>query len=166
MREMGIAAICLGPTLSRREQGERVHPYLLRDLRGTRPTQVWGIDVTYIPLQAGWMDLVAVLDWFSRYIVSWELDDTLQLPFVLASVQRALAQASRISGTATRAATSPARNTATCCWRLVCGSVWTARGGRWTTSSWSGSGARSSTRRSIPTPMPPRERSATDSHAI
>jgi putative transposase len=54
---------------------------------------VWGIDVTYIPLQAGWMYLVAVLDWFSRYVVSWELDDTLRLPFVLSAVKRALAQA-------------------------------------------------------------------------
>jgi putative transposase len=93
MREMGIAGICPGPNLSRRAQGERVYPYLLRDLRCTHPNHVWGIDVTYIPLQAGWMYLVAVLDWFSRYVVSWELDDILQLPFVLRAVERALAQA-------------------------------------------------------------------------
>jgi putative transposase len=55
--------------------------------------QVWGIDVTYIRLRTSWMYLVAVLDWFSRFVVSWELDDTLQLPFVLSAVQRALAQA-------------------------------------------------------------------------
>ena len=51
------------------------------------------IDVTYIRLRGSWMYLVAVLDWFSRYVVSWELDDTLQLPFVLSAVKRALAQA-------------------------------------------------------------------------
>jgi putative transposase len=77
MREMGIAGICPGPNLSRRAHGEQVYPYLLRGLTCRYPNQVWGIDVTYIPLQAGWMYLVAVLDWFSRYVVSWELDDTL-----------------------------------------------------------------------------------------
>lgn len=93
MRDMGIVGICPRPNLSRRAHGEQVYPYLLRDLTCTHPNQVWGIDVTYIPLQTGWMYLVAVLDWFSRYVVSWELDDTLQLPFVLEAVKRALAQA-------------------------------------------------------------------------
>jgi putative transposase len=93
MREMGIAGICPGPNLSRRAHGEQVYPYLLRDVRASYPNHVWGIDVTYIRLRGGWMYLVAVLDWFSRFVVSWELDDTLQLPFVLSAVQRALAQA-------------------------------------------------------------------------
>ena len=93
MRDMGIVGICPRPNLSRRAHGEQVYPYLLRDPACTHPNQVWGIDVTYIPLQTGWMYLVAVLDWFSRYVVSWELDDTLQLPFVLVAVKRALAQA-------------------------------------------------------------------------
>jgi putative transposase len=93
MREMGIAGICPGPNLSRRAHGEQVYPYLLRGLTCSYPNQVWGIDVTYIPLKTSWMYLVAVLDWFSRYVVSWVLDDTLQLPFVLAAVRQALAQA-------------------------------------------------------------------------
>jgi putative transposase len=93
MREMGIAGIHPGPKLSRRAHGEQVYPYLLRGLTCTYPNQVWGIDVTYIPLQTGWMYLVAVLDWYSRFVVSWELDDTLQLSFVLEAVKRALAQA-------------------------------------------------------------------------
>jgi putative transposase len=93
MREMGIAGICPGPNLSRRVHAEQVYPYLLRGLTCRYPNQVWGIDVTYIPLQTSWMYLVAVLDWFSRYVVSWELDDTLQLPFVLSAAERALAQA-------------------------------------------------------------------------
>jgi putative transposase len=54
---------------------------------------VWGIDITYIRLHTAWLYLVAVLDWFSRYVVSWELDDTWELPFVLRAVERALAQA-------------------------------------------------------------------------
>lgn len=93
MREMGIAGIHPSPNLSRRVHGEQVYPYLLRDITSSYPNHVWGIDVTYIPLQTSWMYLVAVLDWFSRYVVSWELDDTLQLPFVLSAVKQALAQA-------------------------------------------------------------------------
>lgn len=93
MREMGIAGICPGPNLSRRNADHRVYPYLLRDLAITQPNQVWQIDITYIRLVAGWMYLVAVLDVWTRYVVSWALDDTLEQPFVLDAVQRALAQA-------------------------------------------------------------------------
>ena len=96
MREMAIAGICPGPNLSRRTHGEQVYPYLLRDMTCAYPNHVWGIDVTYIRLQTSWMYLVAVLDWFSRYVVSRELDDTLQMPFVVAAVQRALAQATPV----------------------------------------------------------------------
>jgi putative transposase len=93
MREMGIAAIYPGPNLSRRDLAHRLYPYLLRGLAITHPNQVWGIDITYIRLAAGWMYLVAVLDWYSRYIVSWELDQTLEQPFVMAAVEGALSQA-------------------------------------------------------------------------
>jgi putative transposase len=93
MREMGIAGICPGPNLSKRNQEHNVYPYLLRGLEIEAPNQVWGIDITYIRMQAGWMYLVAVLDWFSRYIVSWELDQTIEIGFVLEAVDRALAQA-------------------------------------------------------------------------
>jgi len=93
MREMGIVAIYPGPNLSRRQHKEHVYPYLLRNLKVSYPNHVWGIDLTYIRMQKGWMYLVAILDWYSRYVLSWELDHTLELPFVLAAVQRALTQA-------------------------------------------------------------------------
>lgn len=93
MREMGIAGICPGPNLSRRNQLHRVYPYLLRGLTITHPNHVWGVDITYIRLLTGWLYLVAVLDWYSRYVVSWELDQTLELPFVLEAVEQALTQA-------------------------------------------------------------------------
>ena len=96
MREMGIAGICPGPNLSRRNAEHKVYPYLLRNVKAVRPNHVWGIDITYIRLRNGWMYLVAVLDWFSRYVVSWELDQTLAMPFVVAAVQRALAQATPV----------------------------------------------------------------------
>lgn len=93
MREMGIAGICPGRHLSQNSLEHRVFPYLLRRVQATRANHIWGIDLTYIRLRAGWMYLVAVLDWFSRYVVSWELDQTLQVAFVLAAVEQALAQA-------------------------------------------------------------------------
>ncbi|MGI9860448.1 IS3 family transposase [Moorella naiadis] len=93
MREMGIAGICPGPNLSKRNQEHQTFPYLLRHLTIDHPNQVWGIDITYIRLKRGWMYLVAIIDWYSRYVVSWELDQTLEVPFVLEAVQRALHQA-------------------------------------------------------------------------
>jgi putative transposase len=93
MREMGITAIGPQPRLSQPNPEERTSPYLLRHVTAAHPDHVWGIDITYIRLRAGWLYLVAVLDWYSRYVVSWELDQTLELPFVLVAVRRALAQA-------------------------------------------------------------------------
>ena len=90
LQEMGLVPIYPGPNLSRRDAKAGIHPYLLRELAITGPNHVWGIDITYIRLTEGWCYLVAVLDLFSRYVVSWELDDTLELPFVLSAVERAL----------------------------------------------------------------------------
>jgi putative transposase len=93
MREMGIAGISPGPNLSQRSAEHKIYPYLLRGLGIRYPNQVWGVDITYIRLRGGWMYLVAILDWFSRYVVGWELDQTLEMPFVLRTVERALLQA-------------------------------------------------------------------------
>ncbi|MCB0207498.1 MAG: IS3 family transposase, partial [Anaerolineae bacterium] len=93
MRQMGIAAICPGPNLSKRQKAAYIYPYLLGNVTPSYPNHVWGIDITYIRLQKGWMYLVAILDWFSRFVVSWQLSDTLALPFVVTAVDQALAQA-------------------------------------------------------------------------
>lgn len=93
MREMGIEAVYPKPNLSAPNLENRIYPYLLRGLRASRPNHIWGIDITYIRLAQGWMYLVAVLDWHSRYVVSWELDQTLEMPFVLSCVDNALAGA-------------------------------------------------------------------------
>lgn len=93
MRQMGIQAIFPGPNLSKRARATYIYPYLLRNVTASFPNHVWGIDITYIRLHQGWMYLVAVLDWYSRYIISWQLDDTLEIPFVLAAVDQALSQA-------------------------------------------------------------------------
>lgn len=93
MGEMGLVAVYPGLNLSQPAPGHQIYPYLLRNVTASYPNHVWGIDITYIRLQKGWMYLVAILDWYSRYVLSWALDQTLELPFVLDAVDRALAQA-------------------------------------------------------------------------
>ena len=93
MREMGIAAIYPGPNTSKRRLEHQVYPYLLRGLTASYPNHVWGVDITYVRMQSAWMYLVAVLDWYSRYVVAWELDQTLGLGFVLETMGRALSGA-------------------------------------------------------------------------
>ena len=93
MREMGITAIYPGPNLSKRNAAHKIYPYLLRNITSNHPNQIWGIDITYIRLQGGWMYLVAILDWFSRYVVSWALEQTLSVAFVLEALEQALATA-------------------------------------------------------------------------
>lgn len=96
MREMGLQAIYPQPNLSQRRLEDKVYPYLLRNITASYPNHIWGIDITYIRLRGGWLYLVAVLDWYSRYVVSWQLDDSLEMPFVLAAVDQALAQAAPV----------------------------------------------------------------------
>ncbi len=93
MHEMGIVAIYPSPNLSKRELAQRVHPYLLHGVRAAEPDHIWGIDITSIRLAAGWLYLVAIIDWYSRYVVSWELSDSLEIEFVLTAVDGALLHA-------------------------------------------------------------------------
>ena len=93
MQEMGIGAIYPAPNLSKRTKKSYIYPYLLRNVTASYPNHVWGIDITYIRLKKGWVYLVAILDWFSRYIVSWELSDSLEIEFVLDCVDKAFSQA-------------------------------------------------------------------------
>ncbi|MHA6484098.1 IS3 family transposase [Paenibacillus sp. strain BS8-2] len=92
MREMGIMAIYPGPNLSKRDLQHRIYPYLLRKLAITEPDQVWSVDITYVRLKQGWMYLYAIIDWYSRYIVDWQLDQSLEIGFVLETMKRALAR--------------------------------------------------------------------------
>jgi putative transposase len=92
MKLMGIEAIYPKPKTSRRNHEHRVYPYLLRDLRVVRPNQVWASDITYIPMTQGFLYLVAVLDWYSRYVVSWRLSNTLDGTFCLDVLEEALLQ--------------------------------------------------------------------------
>jgi len=93
MREMCIAGICPGPNLSKRNLQDRLYPYLLKGVTASYSNHIWGTDITYIRLKGGWMYLVAIIDWYSRYIVSWELDQSLEIGFVLRTVERGLSGA-------------------------------------------------------------------------
>jgi putative transposase len=93
MQEMGLVALGPRPNLSKPHPGHKIYPYLLRNVTADYPNHIWGMDITYIPLREGWMYLTAVLDWYSRYVVSWALDQTLAVSFVLEAVDEALAQA-------------------------------------------------------------------------
>lgn len=93
MRAMGIAGIAPGPNTSQPAPEHQIFPYLLRNVHAERPNHIWGIDITYIRLPGGWLYLVAVLDWYSRRILSWALSQTLELDFVLTAVDQALLQA-------------------------------------------------------------------------
>jgi len=93
MREMGIAGVCPGPNLSKRNLQHQIYPYLLRNIKAGHRNHVWGIDITFIRLKHGWMYLVAVIDWYSRYVVSWRLEQTLDIVFVLEATTEALGQA-------------------------------------------------------------------------
>ena len=93
MQKMGIEAIYPRPRLSDPAPGHRVYPYRLRGLAITRPNQVWSTDITYIRLRSGFVYLVAILDWFSRYVVEWEISITLDTSFCLSALDRALQKA-------------------------------------------------------------------------
>jgi len=92
MNKMGLQAIYPKPRTSVAVKGHTVYPYLLRNLALTRPNQVWSADITYIPMLRGFMYLAAIMDWYSRYVVAWQLSNTLDGLFCLDALDLALAQ--------------------------------------------------------------------------
>lgn len=90
MRKMGIEAIYRRPNTSKPAPGHKVYPYLLKNLAITRPNQVWAMDISYIPMARGFVYLCAVVDWFSRRVLSWKLSITLETAFCIEAVEEAL----------------------------------------------------------------------------
>jgi len=90
MQLMGLQAIYPKRKTLVAGKGHKVYPYLLRGLEITQPNQVWSADITYVPMQRGFMYLVAILDWFSRYVLAWQLSNTLDGRFCLDALQQAL----------------------------------------------------------------------------
>jgi putative transposase len=92
MRLMGLEAIYPKPRLSAAGRGQRIFPYLLRNVCINRPDQVWSTDITYIPLPAGFMYLAAIIDWYSRCVLGWRLSNTLDGSFCLEMLDEALSR--------------------------------------------------------------------------
>jgi putative transposase len=92
MRQMGLEAVYprRRRVLSVPEKQHKIYPYLLRDVQIIRPDQVWSADITYVRMYRGWLYLVAVMDWFSRYVLSWEVSVTLESEFCVSALEKAL----------------------------------------------------------------------------
>jgi putative transposase len=90
MRTMGLTAIYRRPKTSKPAPGHKIYPYLLRGMEITGPNKVWAADVTYIPMARGFLYLVAIMDWFSRYVLAWSLSNTLDADFCVEALREAL----------------------------------------------------------------------------
>ncbi len=93
MRKMGLEGLAPGPNTSRKHPRHKIYPYLLNNLEVAYPNHVWSVDITYIPMRLGFMYLVAILDWYSRYVVAWALSNSLETLFCLESLDEALNRA-------------------------------------------------------------------------
>jgi putative transposase len=92
MRRMGIEALYRRPRTTKPEPGHKIYPYLLRGVQVTQPNQVWAMDITYIPMERGFVYLAAVLDWFSRRVLSWSVSITMEAAFCVETLEDALAR--------------------------------------------------------------------------
>jgi putative transposase len=90
MRLMGLKAIYRRPKTSKPAPGHKIYPYLLGGMQITRSNQVWAADITYIPMAKGFLYLVAIIDWYSRYVLSWRLSNTLDTSFCIEVLEEAL----------------------------------------------------------------------------
>jgi putative transposase len=95
MKRMGIEAIYRRPNTSKPATGHKIYPYLLRKLPVTTPNQVWAMDITYIPMRRGFVYLAAVVDWFSRRVLSWRLSITMEAAFCVEALEEALVKHGR-----------------------------------------------------------------------
>lgn len=91
MRLMGMQAIVPGPHTSKARRENKVYPYLLKGIKISSPNEVWCADITYAPIHRGFMYLVAIMDWYSRYVLAWEISNTLDVLFCMEALERALA---------------------------------------------------------------------------
>lgn len=90
MRKMGLEAIYPKKNLSKAHPDHKKYPYLLKDVIIDRPDQAWGVDITYIRLQHGFVYLVAIMDWHSRYVLAWEISTTMDIAFCIRTLEKAL----------------------------------------------------------------------------
>ena len=153
MKRMGIEAIYRKPNTSKPAPGHKIDPYLLRKMQAVRPDQVWAMDITYIPMARGFVYLAAVVDWFSRRVLSHRVSITMEADFCIEALEEALARHGRPEiSTRIKARSSPARPSRMFFSKPASLSAWTARAHGATMSSSSGFGDPSNTRRCISEP--------------
>ena len=153
MRRMGIEAIYRRPNTSKATPGNKIYPYLLRGVPVDRPNQVWAMDITYIPMARGFVYLAAVIDWFSRRVLTWRVSIDMAVDFCLEAVEEAIAR----HGTPDIFNTDQGSQFTSAAFTglLAANGIAISMDGRAPgapTSSSSGCGARSNTRRSICAP--------------
>lgn len=90
MRTMGLEAICPKRNLSKGKREHKIYPYLLRGVKIARSNQVWSTDITYVKMRGGFMYLTSIMDWYSRYVLSWKLSNSLEVSFCLEALEEAL----------------------------------------------------------------------------
>lgn len=150
MRLMGLAGMAPGPSTSVKHPGHRVYPYLLGGIAVTRPNQVWSTDITYIRLLRGFVYLVAIIDWYSRRVLSWRISNSMDTSFCVDCLEDALSlhskpeifntdQGSQFTSAAFTACSNAKRSP----------SAWMGAAVPWTTSSSNDCGAASSMRTCI-----------------
>ncbi len=95
MKRMGLQAIYRKPNTSKPAPGHKIYPYLLRGVSVDRPNQVWAMDITYVPMARGFVYLAAVVDWFSRRVLSWRVSISMEAAFCVEALEEALARHGR-----------------------------------------------------------------------
>jgi putative transposase len=131
MHKMGIQAIYPKPSLSKANPEHKIYPYLLRELAITRSNQVWSTDITYIPMRNGFMYLVAVIDWYSRYVLAWQLSNTLDSTFCVEVLHQALQCGKPDIFNTDQGCNSPLRPLSLSWKRRAFGLVWMGRDAPW-----------------------------------
>ena len=135
MKKLGLWAVRPKRNTSKRHPEHKVYPYLLRGKTIDQPNQVWAADVTYIPMQQGFLYLVAIIDWATRRVLSWRLSNTLTAGFCVEALSEASpGSASPASSIPIRARNSPATNSPRCCGITGSRSAWMDAGAATTTS--------------------------------
>ena len=166
MAKMGITALYRKPNTSKRHPGHKIYPYLLRYLAIERADHVWAMDITYLPMQRGFIYLAVVMDWATRRVLAWRVSNTLTADFCVEAVDEAIARYGKPEifntdqGTQFTSDAFTRRSMVTG-WR----SAWTAAVAGVTTCSWNGSGVRSNTK-GLPSRLRQRQRGQSRCQAV
>jgi len=141
MRVMGLQATLPGPHTSRPHPEHRIYPYLLRGMAIRAPCEVWCADLTYVPMYRGFMYLVAVMDWFSRYVIAWDVSNSMESAFCVHVLKQALKKGRPAIFNTDQGRQFTSEAFTQTCASATCASAWTAAGGPWTTRLSNGYGA-------------------------